>query len=250
MMSNETLSSAATPPKRRLTSRTDINGSCNTVIRPSEGDGLSSLEGLLADRCAPLRGTKIHTMRGDDRAPRGEGRIPRGAALASLLVSLREFDLSPHVDRLGERFVVVDRWVVLLDVLLGDGVVIGLGIFDRNTGVHERIVRFVQRVQLIDYRLAGQVWAGLLEYVDQAVCGGHAVDVERIFELAIGVVLGHDLLVQLDPSVVGLARVGWVLQIGHADDAVDRRGIAGGFLGSLDIRYRRGDRIQIDCRMP
>src|SRR6266851_8201424 len=250
MMSNETLSSAATPPKRRLTSRTESNGSSDTVIRPFDGEGASAVDGFSADRCAPLRGTKIHTMWGDDRAPRGEGRIPRGAALASLLVSLREFDLSPHVDRLGERFVVVDRWVVLLDVLLGDGVVIGLGIVDRNTGVHERIVRFAQRVQLIDYRLTGQVWSALLEHVDQAVGRGHAVDVERIFELAVGVVLGHDLLVQLDSSVVGLARVGRVLQVGHADDAVDRRGIAGGFLGSLDIRYRRGDRIQIDRRMP
>src|SRR5712664_759548 len=76
MMSNETLSSAATPPKRRLTSRTHNNGSSDTLnlpwpfgpegghfrpySHPSKGDGSSPLDGSSADRCAPFRGAGNH----------------------------------------------------------------------------------------------------------------------------------------------------------------------------------------------
>src|SRR4030088_2043661 len=73
MMSNETLSSAATPPKRRLTSRTESSGSSDVLtllwpfgregghLCPSEGDRRSALDGFSADRCAPLGGTESQT---------------------------------------------------------------------------------------------------------------------------------------------------------------------------------------------
>src|SRR5712691_8915028 len=79
-MSNETLSSAATPPKRRLTSRTDNSGSSNTLnlrwpfapdgghLRTSAGDDSSALGRSSADRCAPFPGTKNHSKSGESPA--------------------------------------------------------------------------------------------------------------------------------------------------------------------------------------
>src|SRR5207245_11418853 len=60
------------------------------------------------------------------------------------LIWLWELDLAADVERLGDRFVVVDARVVLGQELLGDRIVIGGGVLDRNPGVHERIFRFVQ----------------------------------------------------------------------------------------------------------
>src|SRR4030081_2034946 len=84
MMSNETLSSAATPPKRRLTSRTESNGSSDTVIRPFDREGASAVDGLSADRCAPLRRTKIHNRWWDDRHCRTHLGPSEGDGLSSL----------------------------------------------------------------------------------------------------------------------------------------------------------------------
>src|SRR5919202_1145333 len=262
-MSNETWSSAATPPKRMLRSAMERSGA---PLEVTAGQSPVPLGGTVRPPAERQRGASSAAQRrpGDVRPPpsrwttkshsattRRTSRVGLGSpAMTTTRVPSGELDLPADVDRLADRLVVVDAGVVLGHELLGDGVVIGRGVLDRDARVHERIFGLVQVVHRIQHRLAGELRPRLLEDVDQSPCRGHAVDVEPVLQFAVRVVLAHDLLVLLDARIVRLARIGRILQVLYAQDAVDRSVITSRFLRRLDVRHRRGHRVQVDRRMP
>ena len=96
----------------------------------------------------------------------------------------------------------------------------------------------LQRGRLLHHVVARQIVAALLERVDQELGGRVAVGIEQRALVAVRVILRHEVEIALHPGVVLPGRIGGILAVVDADDA----------LGGFKPRrlHHRADRGRVD----
>ncbi len=187
---------------------------------------------------------------------RGGGSAPPesqqwGSHRATFLATSRPVD---HVTKPHPAFA-----VELDQLLLGDRIILIRRGVELDPGQQQRQLQAFQARRLLEDVRARELVAALLENLDRRLRDRDADLVLRIVEIALGIVLLHEVAVPLDPVVAGELRVGRVLQIGRGDDADrlvetgrrqhrrDRRGIVHQELGRVPVDVEGlADRLRRD----